>query len=133
MYVVLSCSAHTAYIGREASLNNGTPVILDSWSSWSTNPASVHTYTGKYDSMSGVTFEKYRVYSISCQTVQKDTSPPQIKDVQVVDVTNSGYTVKCTVTDNVGIGKVQFPAWTDKNGQDDIAWKEGNQFGTNTS
>lgn len=132
-YVVLSCSAHTAYIGREASLNNGTPVILDSWSSWSTNPASVHTYTGKYDSMSGVTFEKYRVYSISRQTVQKDTSPPQIKDVQVVDVTNSGYTVKCTVTDNVGIGKVQFPTWTDKNGQDDIAWKEGNQFGTNTS
>lgn len=132
-YVVLSCSAHTAYIGREASLNNGTPVILDSWSSWSTNPASVHTYTGKYDSMSGVTFAKYRVYSISRQTVQKDTSPPQIKDVQVVDVTNSGYTVKCTVTDNVGIGKVQFPTWTDKNGQDDIAWKEGNQFGTNTS
>ena len=66
-YVVLSCSAHIAYIGREASLNNGTPVILDSWSSWSTNPASVHTYTGKYDSMSGVTFDKYRVYSVTNQ------------------------------------------------------------------
>lgn len=67
------------------------------------------------------------------QSLSKDTASPQIKDVQVVDVTNSGYTVKCTVTDNVGIGKVQFPTWTDKNGQDDIAWKEGNQFGTNTS
>lgn len=132
-YVVLSCSAHTAYIGRDISISCGQPVILDSWSSWSTNPATVHTYTGTYDSMSKVTFTRYRVYSIVPQTVTKDTTPPTIKDIEITDVDNTGYTVFCTVTDNVGIGKVQFPTWTDKNGQDDIAWKEGFQVGSNTS
>lgn len=62
-----------------------------------------------------------------------DTTPPTIKDIEITDVDNTGYTVFCTVTDNVGIGKVQFPTWTNKNGQDDIAWKEGFQVGSNTS
>lgn len=63
----------------------------------------------------------------------RDTTPPQITNIRVTDVGIDGYTVSCTVTDNMGVNRVQFPTWTDKNGQDDIAWKEGNQFGTNTS
>lgn len=132
-YVVLSCSSHTAYIGRDISISCGQPVIFDSWSSWSTNPATAHTYTGTYDSMSKVTFTRYRVYSIVSQAVTKDTIAPTIKDINLSNIDNTGYTVSCTVTDNFGISKVQFPTWTNKNGQDDIAWKDGSRVGSNTS
>ncbi len=49
-----------------------------------------------------------------------DTESPVISDVQVTNVTTEGYDVSCTVTDNVGVNRVQFPTWTDANGQDDL-------------
>ena len=50
----------------------------------------------------------------------KDTVRPEISNVQVTNVTAEGYDVSCTVTDNVGVNRVQFPTWTDANGQDDL-------------
>ncbi len=50
----------------------------------------------------------------------KETGP-SISNVVVSDVTASGYTVTCTVNDGLGVLRVQFPTWTEKNGQDDIA------------
>ena len=50
-----------------------------------------------------------------------DTEKPVISNVQVYNVTPAGYTVSCTVTDNVEIQKVAFPTWTLLNGQDDLA------------
>ena len=58
-----------------------------------------------------------------------DTVAPSISNIQVSNVTNSGYTVTCTVSDNVGVTQVLFPSWTLKkdasgNEQDDIGeWK----------
>ncbi len=49
-----------------------------------------------------------------------DTTAPVISNVQITNVTGSGYTVECTVTDDVGVAKVQFPTWTSYNGQDDL-------------
>ena len=49
-----------------------------------------------------------------------DTQKPVISNVKVTDVSSSGYTVSCTVTDNVGVSKVAFPTWTVANGQDDL-------------
>ena len=43
-----------------------------------------------------------------------------IKDVEVTEVDNTGYTVTCTATDDKGINRVQFPTWTEKDGQDDL-------------
>ncbi len=34
-YIILSCTAHQAYVGREASLNAGTPIVLNSWTGYS--------------------------------------------------------------------------------------------------
>lgn len=45
-YVILGCSAHHAYVGRSASLNAGTPVIYDSWTSWSYNTYATQRYSG---------------------------------------------------------------------------------------
>ena len=58
-----------------------------------------------------------------------DAEAPSITNVRVSDVSSSGYTVSCTVTDNVGVTRVAFPTWTTKavngNDQDDLVWKDG--------
>lgn len=51
---------------------------------------------------------------------ESDTTGPEISNVQVTNVTNTGYDVSCTVTDPSGVDRVQFPTWTDANGQDDL-------------
>lgn len=56
-----------------------------------------------------------------------DTTGPEISNVQVTNVTNTGYDVSCTVTDPSGVERVQFPTWTDANGQDDLL----SDWGTN--
>ena len=61
--------------------------------------------------------------------ISKDTEAPVISDYKVTDVTTTGYTVSCTVTDNFGVDRVQFPTWTQKDGQDDII----QDWGTNAA
>jgi len=51
--------------------------------------------------------------------VYVDGNMPEISDVQIVDVDSKGYTLKCTVIDDLGIDKVYGFAWTGNNGQDD--------------
>ncbi len=47
-------------------------------------------------------------------------SSPKISDIQVNGINSRGYNVKCKVSDPFGIVRVQFPTWTEINGQDDI-------------
>ena len=56
----------------------------------------------------------------STVTIGSDTTAPVISNVSVTDITSSGYTVTCTVTDDNGVDRVQFPTWTTNNGQDDL-------------
>lgn len=42
-----------------------------------------------------------------------DSIPPVVSDVRITDVSATGYTVSCTVTDNASVDRVQFPSWTD--------------------
>ena len=53
-------------------------------------------------------------------TVTSDKTGPTITNAKITDVDSTGYTVTCTVTDTNGVNRVQFPTWTDKNGQDDL-------------
>lgn len=50
----------------------------------------------------------------------KDKEPPVISDIKISKVSSSGYTVTCKVTDNSGVVRVQFPTWTESEGQDDL-------------
>lgn len=63
-----------------------------------------------------------------------DTTGPEISNVQVTNVTNTGYDVSCTVTDPSGVDKVLFPTWiTREDGSDDLAdnWGQDSRiFGT---
>lgn len=63
------------------------------------------------------------------QNTAADTTPPTISNVQVTEQDANGYTVTAQVTDDSGVSRVQFPTWTEYNGQDDIA----SEWGTNSS
>lgn len=58
-----------------------------------------------------------------------DWTKPTISDIKITDQTNTGYTVQCRATDNTSVSHVRFPVWTDKNGQDDLIWREGTKNG----
>ena len=53
-------------------------------------------------------------------TITTDSEAPKITNARVSDVSSAGYTITCTVTDNVAVQRVQFPTWTIENGQDDM-------------
>ncbi len=54
----------------------------------------------------------------------KDKNPPTISNIKVVSDA-VGFTVTCTIADDIGVTSVLFPTWTANNGQDDIIWYEG--------
>jgi hypothetical protein len=58
------------------------------------------------------------VYQFS--KVYIDRTAPVISNYRVTDLSETGYTVLCDVTDDVSLYCVQFPTWTEYNGQDDI-------------
>jgi len=49
-----------------------------------------------------------------------DNESPAISNVSITNLNSSGYTITCTVTDNIAVDRVQFPSWSDNNGQDDL-------------
>ena len=80
--------------------------------------------------------QKQREYTITKPfsiSEPKDTTAPTISNVEVSNVNSNGYTVTCTVSDNVGVTSVKFPTWTEANGQDDIIWHEGALSGSKAS
>ncbi len=52
-----------------------------------------------------------------------DTTPPTISDVTVTDVSPTGYTVTCRVSDDTGVARVSFPTWYANEGQ--TLWRDG--------
>lgn len=56
----------------------------------------------------------------------EDTTAPTISNAVITNVSPFGFDVSCTITEDKQIAKVQFPTWTDADGQDDIAWYDAN-------
>lgn len=54
-----------------------------------------------------------------------DTTPPTISNIQITDVNAEGFTVRCNVSDNVGVTRVNYATWTDANGQDELNFVDG--------
>ena len=65
--------------------------------------------------------EKHSLGEIEVKRSFPETTGPTVSDIQITDISYKGYTVKATVLDASGIDRVQFPTWTLKDGQDDIA------------
>lgn len=64
--------------------------------------------------------QEFVIGTVTFQCTNIDRTAPVISQVTVRDVTEYGYTVSCKVQDGLGLSKVQFPTWTDANGQDDL-------------
>ena len=64
------------------------------------------------------------------KSVSTATTNPTISNVSISNVTQTGYRVSCTVSDNVGLDRVEFPTWTHSNGQDDLIWHRGTISGS---
>ena len=62
--------------------------------------------------------------------IGEDTKGPEISDCKIGDITADGYTITCKVTDENGVDRVQFPTWTEYNGQDDLSgdWATNSAF-----
>ncbi len=132
-YVTFSSGTATeagVYLGT--SPDNMSVIAKDSINN---NKSPVNMWFGcnKYGTtLSPGTTYYYQCYAVVSGTLYKgevksfttpgDIEPPVISNISVSDVTKDGYTVNCTITDNRAIGLVQFPTWTDNNGQDDLTW-----------
>lgn len=64
--------------------------------------------------------QEFVIGMVTFQCADIDRTAPVISQVTIYDVNEYGYTVSCKVQDETGIAKVQFPTWTDANGQDDL-------------
>jgi len=124
-YTTISNPAY-AFIIRNKTLNNGYYEI-QSDSSLNDNRTEISS-SGIYNFDNNYAYIKEN--SISIINMGNDISsskkePPKISDVKVSNVTRAGYTVTCTVTDDVEVAKVEFPTWTLKGDQDDLTWEKG--------
>lgn len=57
------------------------------------------------------------------QNITLDTQNPIISNEQIINQDNTGYTIQCTVTDNVSVREVNIATWTTYNDQDDLVWQ----------
>lgn len=59
--------------------------------------------------------------SIRCPIVYIDRTAPTLSDVRIVEQDSKGYILECKASDDKEVDRVQFPTWTEVNGQDDLA------------
>ena len=62
-------------------------------------------------------------------TVPGANEAPVISNAKITNVSRSGYTVTCTVTDDNAVDRVLMPTWSENNGQDDLIWYTANRAG----
>lgn len=107
--------------------------VTYSESAWSGDYFTVSQYTiGNEDNASVGGFQGYIHLGDFGDIVEEplDTTPPNLTDLLISDVDDTGFTVSCIVTDqDSGIDRVLFPVWTGKEGQDDLKWYTANVIG----
>lgn len=124
-YTALTTSLRTDVQAAISGYSNYDNCGFDGSVSYKSLSAGSHTITIRATTKSSTT---YTVAKITLTV--KDPIMPTITDVTVSNVTTTGYRVSCTVSDNAGIAKVEFPTWTSNNGQDDLVWSQGTISGS---
>lgn len=102
-YVILSGSGHQTYVGRDASLKAGYPVLLDSWNTCSYNPASCRSYKDYRLSTFSTLYYYSSNYDASYNPSGNDDKPADNKSLKNSDPV-SVNTTKFTVTLNANGG-----------------------------
>lgn len=116
------------YISKNADMSGSSKItenlntnVKSMWygmNKWYGTLSSGTTYYWQMYAVIGGTEYKSSVQSFT--TVSSAYSEPTISDVKVERVTSEGFVVSCKVTDAYGVDRVQFPTWTEYNGQDDL-------------
>jgi hypothetical protein len=83
---------------------------------WFVRPDVKETWPDDY----AMAARHYAGHGINANIQAYDSQNPSVTDVVISDVSAAGYTITCKVTDNWGISKVVFPAWTVAGDQDDL-------------
>lgn len=111
--------------GKEIDKNGNKPTL---------SPGTKYTCWFYAVTKTGKTINSNAVTFTTKSTAARDTTPPNISNVQVEKYSN-GYYVYCDVSDNVGVTKVAFPTWTLKNDQDDLQnpWPVGTPYRQNAN
>ena len=58
--------------------------------------------------------------------VSPDGVGPSYSDFHIGELREGAFTILAHVTDSSGIREVKYACWTEKNGQDDLIWHQGN-------
>lgn len=111
---------HSETMGTDMKKIDGTP-------SGTYNPVwRVEAYSDAYgvcvtNAITGTVGNQVARY-VFVPYVEKTTPAPTITSAQVSNVSSDGYTVTVTFDAQEGVGSLQLPTWTEKNGQDDLIW-----------
>lgn len=113
--------------GRNIRLWSFNGSAAQKWSfTETTHTHNYHETVVKYTK----TTEGYTLCECGCglqykkDVVPADSTAPVISNVKVDQISAGGFRVSCDVTDDHAVARVQFPTWTDNNGQDDLVWHE---------
>ena len=115
----------TAYQNLGIGNNHGFDATIKT-SKTGTQPVYIYAINSQYGGSSPQI--GYGIVNIS-----KDSSKPVISNIKVTNITHTGYTVSCTVTDNVGVSKVQFPTWRRRDSSAGCIWYDGVKNGNTWS
>ena len=89
------------------------------------NTADFRDYTGSYQSKIKVKDEFGNLTEVDAPVVVVPDFI-RLEEEQILNLTNKGYTISCTIVSHYPIALVQYVAWTEENGMDDAPadWKE---------
>ena len=102
---------------------------------------SNNTWTFKFDKGTANTKYTTHVYAYDAAgnyvgynagnttTTNPDKTKPVLSNVKVSNITENGYTVTATATDNVGVSTVKFPTWKTSDGSSKATWYVGKKSG----
>ncbi len=109
----------TNAVWYDGTINGNTATIRVLASNFSNESVTLRTDIYAYDDAGNSASYK----NIPPQVVDRDA--PSISNVNITDLNKDGYTVTCTVNDNVGVTNVKFPTWIETEGSANIVWYDG--------
>lgn len=62
----------------------------------------------------------------------QDTTKPVISNVEIRNITHTGYDISCTATDNIGVTQIRLGSWLANGSIDDAKWITLSNNGSNT-
>ena len=108
-------------VWQDGILSDGTASFRVNISDHGNQVGKYFTYIYAYDAAGNVSEEN----DATRVNAYVDGVPPVVSNVRITDLSTSGYTVTCDVSDNIGVARVAFPTWTNEDWQDDIVWQDG--------